>query len=47
MKWAKILVAVMSVECFGAAIAYGLQGNWKLALYWLFATGINSVVYTF
>lgn len=47
MKWGKLLVALMAVECLGATIAYAYQGNYKLALYWLFATGINSVVYTF
>jgi hypothetical protein len=45
-KFARILIAVMSVECFGTSIAFASVGNWKLAAYWFFACGINTVGYT-
>lgn len=46
-RLAKALIAMMSVECFGASVGYAATGNWKLAAYWLFACGINSIAYTF
>jgi hypothetical protein len=45
-KFARIVIAVMSVECLVTSIAFASSGNWKLAAYWFFACGINIVGYT-
>lgn len=46
LKMAKLVIAVMSVECLATSIAFAMTGNWKLAAYWFFACGINTVAYT-
>lgn len=47
IRFARILIAVMSVECLAASIGFAASGNWKLAAYWFFACCINSTAYTF
>jgi len=46
-RLAKFVIAVMSVECLATSVAFAACGNWKLAAYWFFACGINSIAYTF
>ncbi len=46
-KFAKFVIALMSVECFATSVAFAWAGNWKLAAYWFFACCINSTAYTF
>jgi hypothetical protein len=46
-RLAKIVIAVMSVECLATSVAFAWTGNWKLAAYWFFACCINTTAYTF
>jgi NhaP-type Na+/H+ or K+/H+ antiporter len=43
----QVFVLLMAVESLGAAVAYALARNWKLAAYWLFAACITAVTSTF
>ncbi len=40
----KILPTVLMLIDIGAAIPYGLQGDWRRCLYWLFACGLTFCV---
>lgn len=46
-KVAHFLVALMACECGATAFAFAYTGQWKLAIYWLGATIINTAAYYF
>lgn len=46
-KLAKFVIALMSVECFLVSLGFLWTGNLKLAAYWFFIGGVNTVAYTF
>ena len=41
--FAKALVYLMSAECLAAAVAFAWTGHYRVACYWLLASGINFV----
>ena len=41
---AKILPTVLMVIDLLAAIPYGMKGDWRKCLYWLFAAGLTFVI---
>lgn len=46
-RFARFVIALMSVECLATSVAFAWMGNWKLAAYWFFACCINTTAYTF
>jgi len=44
--FAKAVVAMMSAECLVTSVAFAATGNWKMAAYWFFACGINTIAWT-
>lgn len=46
IKFAKVVIGMMSVECWLVAIAYLYSGNFKLASYWALIGGVNAVAYS-
>lgn len=47
MRFARALVMLMSLECLTASACFAYSHNWRQAIYWLFAAGINAVAGTF
>lgn len=44
MTPATLFPAALIVLDLGAAVVYGLEGDWRRCLYWLFAAGLTAVV---
>lgn len=43
-KWTKLLPTVLIIIDVFAAIPYAMHGDWRKALYWLFAAGLTITV---
>ena len=39
-----VFPALLVLLDLGAAVMYGLEGDWRRGLYWLFAAGLTAVV---
>ena len=46
-KFAHIIVAVMSAECYLTSAAFAFSGQYRLAVYWFLVACINAVAGTF
>ena len=44
MNWGAVLAWTQCVLGFGAAVGYGLRGDVRHALYWIFASFIVAVI---
>lgn len=44
IKKEQFLPLVLIVIDIGSAAPYAIAGDWKMALYWLFAAGLNFTV---
>lgn len=41
-NWGKILAGAMALQSLVAAVGFWVAGDWQKALYWFFASCINS-----